>query len=87
MSYGMTIKKAKELEAEVYVLTPQHQTGILLVHTVVEVETIDGGKHIEVTTEDERKHIFNADDEVLVVFRSGRAPASSLTNPNSPLRA
>jgi len=73
MRYAMTIKKAKELEAEVYVLTPQHPTGLLLVHTVVEVDEIDGGKYIEVTTEDERKHVLNADDEVLVVLRSTHA--------------
>ena len=68
MRYAMTIKKAKELEAEVYVLTPQHPTGLLLVHTIVELEVIDDGKWIEITTEDERKHVVNADDWVLVVF-------------------
>jgi hypothetical protein len=64
----MTIKKAKELEAEVYVLTPQHPTGPMLVHTVVEVEQIDGGKYIEITTEDMRKHIASPDDRLLVLF-------------------
>jgi hypothetical protein len=73
MRYTMTIKKARKLEAGVYVLTPQHPTGVLLVHTIVEVETIDGGKYIEATTEDERKHVLNADDEVLVVLRSTHA--------------
>jgi hypothetical protein len=70
MRYALTIKKARKLEAGVYVLTPQHASGVLLVHTVVEVEEIDGGKHIELTTEDERKHILNADDEVLVLFQT-----------------
>jgi hypothetical protein len=69
MRYALAIKKARKLEAGVYVLTPQHPTGVLLVHTVVEVEPIDGGKHIEITTEDERKHVLNADDEVLVLFQ------------------
>jgi hypothetical protein len=87
MRYATTIKKAKKLEAGAYVLSPQHPTGVLLVHTIVEVEQIDGGRHIEVTTEDERKHVFNPNDEVLVVFRTTRAPAPSLTNPNRPLRA
>ena len=64
----MTIKKARKLEAGVYVLIPQHPTGALLVHTVVEVERIDGGKYIEVTTEDERKHIVNADDRLLILL-------------------
>ena len=68
MSYGMTIKKAKELEAEVYVLTPQHPTGLLLVHTIVDLEVIDDGKWIEITTEDERKHVVNPDDRVFVLF-------------------
>jgi hypothetical protein len=69
MRYTMTIKKASELEAEVYAASPQHPTGVLLVHTVVEVGEIDGGNHIEVTTEDEIKHVLNADDEVLVLFQ------------------
>jgi hypothetical protein len=68
MRYTMTIKKAKELEAEVYVLTPQHPNGLLLVHTIAEIAAIDGGKWIEITTEDGRKHVVNADDLVLVVF-------------------
>jgi len=50
MRYAMTIKKARKLESGVYLLTPQHPTGVLLVHTIVEVEAIDGGKYIEVTT-------------------------------------
>ena len=68
MRYAMTIKKAKDLEAEVYVVTPQHPTGVLLVHRIVETEPIDDGKWIEVTTEDGRKHVVNADDWVLVAF-------------------
>ena len=68
MRYAMTIKKARELEAEVYVLTPQHPTGLLLVHTIVELEVIDDGRWIEITTEDERKHVVNPDDRVFVVF-------------------
>ena len=68
MSYGMTIKKARKLEAGVYVLSPQHPNGVLLVHTIVEVETIDGGKHIQVTTEDDRKHLVRPDDRVFVLF-------------------
>ena len=68
MRYAMTIKKARELEAEVYVLTPQHPTGLLMVHKIVEIEPIDDGKFIEITTEEGRKHVVNADDWVLVVF-------------------
>jgi hypothetical protein len=68
MSYGITVKKAKELEAEVYVLTPQHSTGLLLVHTIVDLEVIDDGKWIEITTEDERKHLVKPDDRVLILF-------------------
>ena len=43
---------------------------MLLVHKIVELEAIDDGKWIEITTEDERKHVVNADDQVLVVFDS-----------------
>ena len=68
MSYGMTVKKAKELEAESYVLTPQHPTGLLLVHTIVDLEVIDDGKWIQITTEDERKHVVNPDDRLLILF-------------------
>ena len=68
MSYGTTVKKAKELEAESYVLTPQHPTGLLLVHTIAELEVIEGGKWIQVTTEDDRKHLLRPDDRVIVVF-------------------
>ncbi len=68
MSYGMTAKKAKELEAESYVLTPQHPTGLLLVHTIVDLEVIDDGRRIEITTEDERKHVLDPDDRLLILF-------------------
>ena len=68
MRYAMTIKKARELEAEVYVLTPQHPTGLLLIHTIVDLEVIDDGKWIQITTEDERKHVVNPDDRVFVLF-------------------
>ena len=68
MRYAMTIKKARELEAEVYVLTPQHPTGVLLVHKIAEIVAFDDGKWIEITTEDERKHVVNPDDRVFVLF-------------------
>jgi hypothetical protein len=68
MSYGMTVKKAKKLEAEAYVLTPQHSNGLLLVHTIAELEVVDDGKWIQITTEDERKHLLRPDDRVLVLF-------------------
>jgi len=68
MRYAMTVKKAKELEAESYVLTPQHPTGLLLVHTIAELEVIDGGKWIQITTEDGRKHVVSPDDRLLILF-------------------
>ena len=68
MRYAMTIKKARELETEVYVLTPQHPTGLLLVHTIAEIAAIDEGKWIEITTEDGRKHVVNPDDRLLILF-------------------
>ena len=68
MTYGMTVKKAKELEAESYVLAPQHPTGLLLVHTIAELEVIDGGKWIQITTEDDRKHLVRPDDRILILF-------------------
>ena len=68
MRYAMTVKKARELEAEVYVLTPQHPSGVLLVHTVAEIEAIDDGNWIEITTEDGRKHLVSPDDRILILF-------------------
>ena len=68
MNYGMTVKKAKELEPESYVLIPQHPTGLLLVHTITKLEVIDDGKWIQVTTEDDRKHLVRPDDRVFVLF-------------------
>jgi hypothetical protein len=68
MSYGITVKKAKELETESYALTPQHPTGLLLVHTIVDLEVIDDGKCIEITTEEDRKHLLRPDDRVFVLF-------------------
>jgi len=68
MRHAMTIKKAKELEAESYVLTPQHPTGLLMVHTIVDLEVIDDGRWIEITTEDERKHVVSPDDRLLILF-------------------
>jgi len=64
----VTIKRAKDLEAEVYVLTPQHPTGLLLVRTVEGIEAIDDGKWIEITTDDKRKHVVNPDDRLLTLF-------------------
>jgi hypothetical protein len=68
MRYAMTIKKASELEAEVYVASPQHPTGVLLVHKIVEIAAIDDGKWIEITTGDGRKHVVNPEDRVLILF-------------------
>ena len=68
MRHTMRILKAEDLEPESFVATPQHSSGVLLVHKIVEVEAIDWGNHIEITTDDQLKHVVNADDQVLVVF-------------------
>ena len=68
MRYAITVKKAKEFEAEVCALTPQHPTGLLLVHTIAQIAAIDDGKWIEITTGDGRKHVVNSDDQLLIVF-------------------
>ncbi len=41
MRYKMTVKKAGDLEVESYVVTPQHPTGLLLVHMIDKIEEID----------------------------------------------
>jgi hypothetical protein len=64
----LMVKEARNLEAEVHVLAPQHPTGLVLVHRVVEVKEIDGGKYMELTTEEGRKHVLSAHDRLLVVF-------------------
>jgi hypothetical protein len=68
MDYKMRILKAEDLESKSFVFTPQHPTGLLLAHEIVEVEAIDWGNHVEITTDDQLKHIVNADAQVLVVF-------------------
>jgi len=68
MRYAMTIKKAKDLETQYCVVTPQHPTGVLLVHRIVEIEAIDESKFIEITTEDGRKHVVSPDDRLLILF-------------------
>ena len=67
MRYKMNIRKAEDLAPESFVFTPQHPTGILLAREIVEVEALDWGNHIEITTDDQIKHIVNAGDKVLVV--------------------
>jgi len=39
--FTIAVKKAKDLEAKVHVLAPQHPTGLLLAHAVAEVEAIE----------------------------------------------
>lgn len=68
MNYQMTVKKARDLEAESYVVTPQHPTGLLLVHTITELEAIDDGKWIKITTEDGRKHVVSPDDRLFILY-------------------
>jgi hypothetical protein len=64
----MRILKAEDLVPESFVFAPQHPTGLLLGHKIVEVEAIDWGNHIEVTTDDQLKHVLNDDDQMLVGF-------------------
>jgi hypothetical protein len=64
----MKTMKAENLEHGSFVFAPQHPTGLLLGRKIVEVEAIDWGNHIEVTTDDQLKHVLNADDQVLVLF-------------------
>ena len=66
--YETTVKKATELEAGAYVVTPQHPTGVLLVQPIAEIEVIDDGKWVEITTEDGRKHLVRPDDRLLVLL-------------------
>ena len=68
MDYKMTVKRATDLEVGCYVITPQHPTGLLQVHPIAEIEGIDDGKWIEITTDDGLIHLVSPDDRVLVVF-------------------
>jgi hypothetical protein len=73
MNYKMNIRKAEDLAPESFVLTPQHPTGILLAREIVEVEALDWGNHIEITTDDQLKHLVKAGDKVLVMsFGNGK---------------
>jgi hypothetical protein len=68
MKHVMRILKGKDLEPDYFVVTPQQPTGVLLAHNIDQVEAIDDGKWIEISTEDGLKHLVRPDDRVLVVF-------------------
>jgi len=67
MGCDLKVEKASELETDDYDITPQHSTGVLVAHRITEHEEIDGGKWIEITTEDGRKHLVGPDDRVLIM--------------------
>ena len=68
MKQVMRILKGKDLEPDYFVVTPQQPTGVLLAHNIDQVEAIDDGKWIEITTEDGRKHVVNPNDRLLILF-------------------
>lgn len=67
------IKKAGQIGNGEYVLAPQNGMGVLLAHEVTGTEPVDGGRYVEITTDDGRKHLVGRDDQIVVV---SRAPAS-----------
>ena len=67
----LKVVKALNLKVGQYVVIPQHPNGILLVRKVDDVEIIDDGKWIEVTTEDGLIHLVSPDDRVIVVLDTG----------------
>jgi len=62
------IKWAAEVKAGDFVLVPQSGMGILLAHEVTGTEPVDGGKWVEITTDDGLKHLVGKDDLVVVTF-------------------
>ena len=61
------IKTAVMVTAGEFVLVPQNGMGILLAREVTAVEPVDGGKWIEIATEDGLRHLVGKDDRVVVV--------------------
>ena len=62
------LKTAAAIEVGEHVLTLQHPVGILIAHKVVTVEMIDGGKFVELATNEQRLHVVGADVVVAVIL-------------------
>jgi hypothetical protein len=62
------IKRAGEVKAGEFVLVPQCGMGILLANEVTGTEQVDGGKWVEIATDDGLKHLVGKGDLVAVVF-------------------
>lgn len=67
MKRGIDIKRAGEVKAGEFVLVPQSGMGILLAHEVTGTELVDGGKWVEIATDDGLKHLVGKDGLVFVV--------------------
>lgn len=61
------IKKAAKVKAGEFVLVPQCSMGILLAHEVTGTEPVDGGKWVEIATDDGLKRLVGKDGLVVVV--------------------
>ena len=70
MRNTIQLKQAQSVEPGEHILTPQHASGILLAHKVVKTEAVDGGKWIELTTDEldgRRIHMVAGGDVVVLV--------------------
>lgn len=62
------IRRADRIEKGMFTLTPQNGMGILLAHEVTGSEPVDGGKFVEIATDDGLRHLVGKAQQVVVVF-------------------
>ena len=62
------IRKADRIEKGMFILAPQSGMGVLLAHEVTGSEPVDGGKFVEIATEDGLRHLVGKAQQVVVVF-------------------
>ena len=67
MNRTFEIKKAAKVIGGDFVLVPQNGIGVLLAHAVTGTEPGDGGKWIEIATDDGMRHLVGKDQRVVVV--------------------
>lgn len=68
MKRMIDIRKGCQIGNGEVVLTPQSGMGILIAHAVTGTEPVDGGRFVEIATDDGRKHLVGKDDWIVVVF-------------------
>ncbi len=69
MKNSIELKKVKTLKIGDYILKPQHPNGILLARKITATKAIDGGKRVEIGTDDGILHVLS-DDKIFHALNS-----------------